>query len=104
MRRVTHSTRILVVAALVVGLAGCGGGSKKSTSAPTATTTPAAARAATDEWGTKWVCKPGLPDNPCLADQSATAILPGGKLVVSHSSSAKRAPVDCFYVYPTISG
>ena len=91
------------MAVLVVGLAACGGGPKKSTSTQTTTTTAAAA-SATDQWGTKWLCKPGLADNPCLADQSATAILPSGKLVISHSSPPKSAPVDCFYVYPTISG
>ena len=104
MRRVSHSSRIVAVAVLVVGLAACGGGSKKSTSTQTTTATPAAGTSATDQWGTKWVCKPGLTDNPCLADQSATAILPSGKLVVSPPPPAKRPPVDCFYVYPTISG
>ncbi len=91
------------MAVLVVGLAACGGGPKKSTRTQT-TTTAAAATSATDQWGTKWLCKPGLTDNPCLADQSATAILPSGKLIISPSSPAKIAPVDCFYVYPTISG
>jgi Protein of unknown function (DUF3089) len=98
MRRVSH---IFAVALLVVALAACGGGSKKTTTAAT-TTTPAAA-SATDPWGTKWLCRPGLAENPCLADESATAMLPSGKLVVTHVEAAKSPPVDCFYVYPTIS-
>ena len=102
MHRVSHSLRIVVVAVLVVGLAACGGGSTKSTSTQTTTTTTTIS--ATDQWGTKWLCKPGLTDNPCLSDQSATAILPSGKMVVSHPAPATSPPVDCFYVYPTISG
>lgn len=102
MRRISLSLRIVTVAVLTAGLAACGGGSKNTTSTQATTTTPAAG-AATDQWGTKWLCKPGLAVNPCLADESATAVLPSGKLVVTHPKAAKAAPVDCFYVYPTIS-
>ncbi len=102
MRRISHSSRILPLGLLVVGLAACGGGSKTTTSTQTTTTTTTAS--ATDQWGTKWLCKPGLAGNPCLADQSATAVLPSGKLVVTHQTAPKSPPVDCFYVYPTISG
>jgi Protein of unknown function (DUF3089) len=102
MRRFRHSSRILAVALLVVGLAACGGGSRATTTTQATTTSPAAA-SATDQWGTKWLCKPGLAGNPCLADESATAVLPSGKTVVTHTAAANSPPVDCFYVYPTIS-
>jgi pimeloyl-ACP methyl ester carboxylesterase len=52
-----------------------------------------------------WLCHPDLPDNPCeipldttmqRADGTATVVTP------KRPPSAKR-PVDCFFVYPTIS-
>ena len=87
---------------LVGGLAACGGGSKTTTSTQTKTTAPPST-SATDQWGTTWLCKPGLAGDPCRADLSAAAVLPNGKLVVTHRKPAKTPPVDCFYVYPTIS-
>jgi hypothetical protein len=99
MRRLAVSSSFLAVALAVVALTGCGG-SKKTTTTTTATASPGSA---VDQWGTKWLCRPGLANNPCLADASATALLRNGKTVVVHSAPAKNPPVDCFYVYPTIS-
>jgi len=101
--RISYGSRIVAVAVLVGGLAACCGGSKKTTGTQTRTTTKAAA-SAIDQWGTKWLCRPGFAGDPCLADESATAVLPSGKFVVTHPTPAKHPQVDCFYVYPTISG
>ena len=35
-----------------------------------------------------WLCRPGLADDPCRSDLTTT----------------KRPPIDCFYVYPSVSG
>ena len=82
------------LAALV--LAGCGSHGR----ARVVATTPSAR----DASGTVWLCRPGEADNPCLADLTATVVERNGTSHVEHTSQAKSPPVDCFYVYPTISG
>jgi len=49
-----------------------------------------------------WLCRPGVP-GPCDADQSATVIAAGGKVTTEAFHADPAAPVDCFYVYPTVS-
>jgi hypothetical protein len=101
-RRISYWSAALAVVVLVGGLVACGSGSKKTTSRQTTIATSTAS-SATDQWGTTWLCKPGLAGDPCRADLSATAVLPSGKLVVTRQKPAKNPAVDCFYVYPTIS-
>ncbi|HUJ62578.1 MAG TPA: DUF3089 domain-containing protein [Kofleriaceae bacterium] len=49
-----------------------------------------------------WLCRPDLPGDACRGDLATTELLPdGGKLVRAHAP-ATDAPVDCFYIYPTI--
>jgi len=50
------------------------------------------------------LCKPGLASNPCLSSEEATIELGNGSSFVEHARPAKNPPVDCFYVYPTVSG
>ncbi len=60
---------------------------------------PASAGAAT-----KWLCRPGLPDNPCAPSLKTTEISPTGQIEgVKRVKPAKHPKVDCFYVYPTVS-
>jgi hypothetical protein len=61
-----------------------------------------AASAAASE-GTVWLCKPGLASNPCLSSQEATVIFGNGASFVQHAQPAEDPPIDCFYVYPTVS-
>jgi hypothetical protein len=59
--------------------------------------TPASAR-------TKWLCRPGHTPNPCAGSLNATIVSPTGtKLRTEKTTVARRAPIDCFYVYPTVS-
>jgi Protein of unknown function (DUF3089) len=60
---------------------------------------PAAASAKT-----VWLCKPGLTGNPCLAPLTATLIDSNGPAGVERFRRARRPEIDCFYVYPTVSG
>ena len=53
---------------------------------------------------TVWLCKPGLADNPCRASLTATVIEGDGSTRVERTRLARRPKVDCFYVYPTVSG
>jgi DUF3089 family protein len=53
---------------------------------------------------TVWLCKPGLERNPCLAPLTTTPIERDGHGPVERPRRARRPEVDCFYVYPTVSG
>jgi hypothetical protein len=53
---------------------------------------------------TTWLCKPGIENNPCLNSEEATVRLDGGATFVEHPQPAANPPIDCFYVYPTVSG
>jgi hypothetical protein len=52
---------------------------------------------------TVWLCKPGIPDNPCSGDLTSTVIEAGGAARVERSSVSAAPAIDCFYVYPTVS-
>jgi hypothetical protein len=52
---------------------------------------------------TTWLCKPGLANNPCLSSEEATVELGNGSSFVQHAQPASNPPIDCFYVYPTVS-
>jgi Protein of unknown function (DUF3089) len=49
-----------------------------------------------------WICRPGRQDS-CTADLSTTVITADGKLSTEKFTPNPNPPVDCFYVYPTIS-
>ncbi|MEZ5246290.1 MAG: DUF3089 domain-containing protein [Acidimicrobiales bacterium] len=50
-----------------------------------------------------WICWPGA-DDTCAENQDLTLVAPDGSLEVVPFTPVDDAPVDCFYVYPTISG
>jgi hypothetical protein len=49
-----------------------------------------------------WLCLPGHA-GACDAALDATIVQPDGSMTVEKFKPAKDAPVDCFYVYPTVS-
>lgn len=50
-----------------------------------------------------WLCRPGRAD-ACGADISVTSVAASGKTTVQLRPAASKAPpIDCFYVYPTVS-
>ncbi len=49
-----------------------------------------------------WLCRPGQHD-ACDVDLNTTVITADGKLSREQWSANPKAPVDCFYVYPTVS-
>ena len=52
--------------------------------------------------GETWLCKPGRKDS-CAVDLSATVVAADGKLARETFKANPQAPIDCFYVYPTVS-
>ena len=53
---------------------------------------------------TKWLCKPGLRDNPCAMRMDVARYSPDGRLLGGDDPPRARPRIDCFYVYPTVSG
>ena len=85
-RRRRAPARALIIAALSVAvLAVCGG------------------LAATASAESVWLCRPGLAHNPCLNSEETTVELANGKSFLENPKPAANPPIDCFYVYPTVS-
>jgi hypothetical protein len=52
-----------------------------------------------------WLCRPGLPKNPCAGSLETGIFSPGEALQSTFTPPANPdPPVDCFYIYPTVSG
>ena len=49
-----------------------------------------------------WLCRPGRQD-ACSIDLTTTIVAASGKLTREKWASNPKAPIDCFYVYPTVS-
>jgi len=52
--------------------------------------------------GEAWLCRPGRQD-ACAVDNAATVVTAGGDLSREDWTADPEAPIDCFYVYPTVS-
>src|SRR6476660_1303944 len=52
--------------------------------------------------GKTWLCRPGRQD-ACAIDHTTTVVAADGKLSKETWKPDPNAPIDCFYVYPTIS-
>jgi hypothetical protein len=50
-----------------------------------------------------WLCRPGRKGDACDVDETATIVAADGTLTRETWSADPNAPIDCFYVYPTIS-
>lgn len=101
MSRPRRFSTLVVLALLGVVLAGCGGTKHKPVTPPSSAVTPAGSPR--DRWGTVWLCRPGLIDNPCAAPLTATVVPVSGPTHVERARASRKPAVDCFYVYPTIS-
>jgi len=49
-----------------------------------------------------WLCLPGYED-ACSANEDVTIVEADGTLKSEKFRAARKAPIDCFYVYPTVS-
>ena len=50
-----------------------------------------------------WLCRPGRKGDACDVDETSTTVAADGKLTRETWAADANAPIDCFYVYPTIS-
>jgi hypothetical protein len=49
-----------------------------------------------------WLCRPGRED-ACALDHTTTAVAADGSTTIERWRADPDAPIDCFYVYPTVS-
>ena len=70
--------------------------------APAAAQAPAAPAQVDYSSAANWLCLPGRAD-VCSTPLGTTALNPNGYGSVGQSIVAKNPPLDCFYVYPTVS-
>ncbi len=80
-------------------LAACS--SSTPTAAP-ATTSPAAS-SKIGPGAPVWLCRLGMAHDPYAGDLAATVVRADGSTSVQHARPAASPPVNCFYVYPTVS-
>ncbi|MFI5258459.1 MAG: DUF3089 domain-containing protein [Candidatus Limnocylindrales bacterium] len=52
---------------------------------------------------TVWLCKPGLANDPCSGNLNATSVDASGAATLQPAAPVPDPPIDCFYVYPTVS-
>ena len=50
-----------------------------------------------------WLCRPGRKGDACDIDETTTIVAADGKLARETWTGDANAPIDCFYVYPTVS-
>jgi Protein of unknown function (DUF3089) len=66
----------------------------------------ALAGTASAKGGTVWLCKPGKKPDPCMQDRTTTVVTHNGTTrqeTIQKPVKRGKAPIDCFYVYPTVS-
>lgn len=90
-------TRYAAILALVLA---CAGGHHLNAQAPASA--PAAQPKNDYSDGKNWLCKPGRND-ACAVDLTATIVAADGKTTIEKFAANPNAPIDCFYVYPTVS-
>lgn len=96
-RRVVRRT----AACLALLLAAACSSEPSSAAAPVAPVAPTTAPSPAAGASTLWLCRPGLPANPCEGGLDATVVDGGARVEPFVAATAPQ--VDCFYVYPTVS-
>ncbi|MGZ4386756.1 MAG: DUF3089 domain-containing protein [Gaiellaceae bacterium] len=99
MTGVLRATALTAVVVAMLACSSCGGSSpatERGTTQPASTPRAAGSR-------TVWLCRPGVAGDPCTTDLATTFVEASGATRVEHPTPAKSPPVDCFYVYPTVS-
>ena len=90
---VSRRWKVAALVAVILGVAGCGGAKSKP---------PVVEHR--DRSSTVWLCRPGPATDPCTSDLTTTVITPDGARRVERARPTRNPAVDCFYVYPTVSG
>jgi hypothetical protein len=84
-------TKVLTIATLIVSLLWAISGARQQSTPKNDYSKPET-----------WLCRPGQHD-ACDVDLTATIVSADGKLTRETFTRDPKAPIDCFYVYPTVS-
>ncbi len=90
---------LLAVSAVIAGFAPSAPVAAQPSAAP-----PAAVEKNDYSKAETWLCRPGRTDDACAVDMTTTVVAGDGTLTKETWASNPKAPIDCFYVYPTVSG
>ena len=73
--------------------------------APAPPPAPAAAEMKPNDYADEksWLCRPGRKGDACDVDLTTTVIAADGTMTREPFTPNLKAPIDCFYVYPTVS-
>lgn len=93
--RQSRSRTLGAIAIVLTVLTACGQDGRAGSASST--------RAGTTSGATVWLCRPGQADDPCASALTATSVPASGPRTIQAATSALNPPVDCFYVYPTVS-
>lgn len=94
----------IAAAALALGLLSACANTPASSPDAAAPATPVAAASSPDYADpASWLCLPGRASDACTQDQTTTVVAANGALTQETFRTDPAAPIDCFYVYPTVS-
>jgi hypothetical protein len=106
----TRSLLLLVVASVVAGTIALGGpafahGASAGKQAPAPAQPAAAPPSAPNDYkdDASWLCRPGRTGDACDVDLTTTVVAADGTMTRETWAADPKAPIDCFYVYPTVS-
>ena len=96
--------RRILALACAAGLIGALTGATGATGAQ-AQTAPAQTAPAKNDYAKAeaWLCWPGKAGDACAVDLTTTVVKANGATSVEAFKADPKAPIDCFYVYPTVS-
>ena len=96
--------QLAIGAVLAAAITTSGGPASAQTAAAPAQTAAATETPKPNDYrdGKAWLCRPGRTD-ACAIDHTTTVIAADGKLAREPWTADPGAPIDCFYVYPTVS-
>jgi pimeloyl-ACP methyl ester carboxylesterase len=77
--------------------------SSATTSPATSSTAPAGGSGSAPAASTVWLCKPGLPDDPCTRSLETTVVSPTESISIRTPKPTTSTGFACFYVYGTVS-
>ncbi len=100
-RRTRAATMGAVLAVAVLASACGSSGTSASTTSTSSSTGPSTTASGAST--TVWLCRPGARYDTCTASLDATVVPATGARTTLSPSDAADPPVDCFYVYPTVS-
>jgi len=99
----TTKHQVLRFATVVAGLLAASLLAASCSSTATSVTTAAGDGGSASGTSTVWLCKPGLPGDPCMQTLATTAVTAAGTASVSSPTPTTSTTFACFYVYGTVS-